>query len=321
MDINIVKSACWIYTLMYVSGGIWASRRLRRKLWWASTKDVYNAWGQGWWCALPCHRVQQASAHQGRPRVPTTTRLSATKYSSTALSRSQQHCLHCPLLLSHSVCRKRLTLFIAVTAVYFCITSAEKMKQSKNARKTIRQLRERRYLVFTIWSIPDQHKNTHKIDFNRFSHLCSKYLLSVIFSPVNMSRFLHLSYLCCNVSWSLDDSLPFHIGFSSNRSIKQHSRFSPNPSQSFRTFLLSVSRKIDPQPHPRTQESGTQTGPSGWFIGRIHCQPHWGMTGSTHRFWHPWSLQQLQKGKENGWNQRGCIIELYVTLKLWWENW
>lgn len=91
-------------------------------------------------CTLPggrggdvcCHATESSRppTRQGRPRVPTTTRLSAAKYSCTALSHSQQHCLHCPLLLSHSVCRKRLTLFIAVTAVYFYITSADKMKQS-----------------------------------------------------------------------------------------------------------------------------------------------------------------------------------------------
>lgn len=159
MDSHIIKSPCWKTTVS-----------LRRNF--GQAED----WGQSYdwlWprvCTMPggrggdvcCHATESSRppTHQGRPRVPTTTRLSAAKYSCTALSCSQQHCLHCPLLLSHSVCRKRLTPFITVTAVYFCITSADKMKQSKNARKAMRQLRERTILsyseMFCSYSVKSQ---------------------------------------------------------------------------------------------------------------------------------------------------------------------
>lgn len=121
-----------------------------------------------------CRHATKSSrppTHQGRPRVPTTTRLPASKYSCTALSHSQQHCLHCPLLLFHSVCWKRLTLFIAVTAVYFYITSSDKMKQSKNA---MRQLRKTTVLSYSKIFCPhnespiknaDQWKTTQKLNF------------------------------------------------------------------------------------------------------------------------------------------------------------
>lgn len=174
---NIIKSPFWIYTLLYVSLGIWAGRRLRAKLWYALTKGVQNAWGQGW-CVLPCHRVQQAS-HTPRPAKGSHYHKTA-KYSCTALSHSQQHCLHCPLLRSHFVCRKRLTLFIAVTAVYFYITSADKMEQSKNAKKTEgKQLSSpilRCFCPLTMWSPTENEdpcKSTHKLIFLKFSHLCS----------------------------------------------------------------------------------------------------------------------------------------------------
>lgn len=137
---------------------------------------------------MSCHATESSRppTHQGRPRVPTTTRLSAAKYSCTALSRSQQHCLHCPLLLSHSVCRKRPTPFIAVTAVYSYITSADKIKPSKNARMAIRQLREANVPSYTEIFCPNHAKSTENVD----TYFLSCYLKS--HQHFNVSSFVFI---------------------------------------------------------------------------------------------------------------------------------
>lgn len=157
---------------------------------------------------VSCHATESSRppTHQGRPRVPTTTRLSAAKYSCRALSGSQQHCLHCPLLLSHSVCQKRLTLFIAITAVYFYITSADKMKQSKNARKALRQQREITILSYfeifcphnvkSHWEWRSMQEYTQKFTFGNLAFLI--FVALIFYQSSSVPSTCQCFFICLN---------------------------------------------------------------------------------------------------------------------------